>query len=144
MEHLVQADNSTTEDLVLDDVAIRVVAEAFVRGSILIVVCTVAKMTGSKSDTLGSALYDLWNPYNSETHKREFRPWSSAGRLFSADPLSRQAETAGMTGSPVAPRGQSQPIELHTTVTIDGKAVGNHKRATPDIAQKFVYFAWAR
>ncbi|WP_291773725.1 phage tail tape measure protein [Luteibacter sp.] len=86
-----------------------------------------AKVTGQKDDTLSGTLYDLWNPFNKATGKREFKPWSSIGRVFSDDPLSRKAETDYMSRSPfVAPKKPTAQGGGAGDVYLDGKKVGKY------------------
>jgi hypothetical protein len=84
----------------------------------------ITKSTGGKESSLGGAIFDLWNPYNSATGKREFKPWSSVGRLFSDDPLGLKAEMAGKSGSsPYIATPSQQMVQVNSTIQLDGKAI---------------------
>jgi len=94
----------------------------------------VRALTGQKSDSLGSIVSDLWNPFDKKTGKRHFSPWLAAGRLFTDDPLGRKAEGEAISGSPYIRAGNGSVSSGGGDVYMDGRKVG--KVIAPHLADQ--------
>jgi hypothetical protein len=88
-----------------------------------------AAMMGDKSATIGGTAYDRIHPFNPKTGKREFSFGGLASTLW--NPVPTASDAAAIKANDAAEDRyfrsggmSSAPIQVHSTVLLDGRKVG--------------------